>query len=70
MRKSLAGRKLAVEPMDSNAPAGYQETKWTGPLLAAWIETKYGIKYQRAQIYNLLRSLGIEFYKKKGLIKI
>ena len=49
---------------------GYEEIKWTGPLLATWIETKYGIKYQRAQIYNLLRSIGIEFYKKQGLVKI
>lgn len=49
---------------------GYEENKWTGPLLATWIETKYGIKYQRAQIYNLLRGLGIEFYKKQGLVKI
>jgi transposase len=48
---------------------GYKAIKWTGPLLAEWIESKYGVKYQRAQIYNLLRSLGIEFYKKKGLVK-
>lgn len=49
---------------------GYEDTKWTGPLLATWIEAKYGITYQRAQIYNLLRSLGIEFHKKQGLVKI
>ncbi len=49
---------------------GYEEIRWTGPLLASWIEIKYGIKYQRAQIYNLLRRLGIEYYKKQGLVKI
>lgn len=48
---------------------GYKANKWTGPLLAKWIEAKYGVKYQRAQIYKLLRSLGIEFYKKHGLVK-
>lgn len=55
---------------ESPSDYGYEEIKWTGPLLATWIETKYGIKYQRAQIYNLLKSLGIEFYKKQGLVKI
>ncbi len=49
---------------------GYEGGKWTGPILADWIESKYGVKYQRAQIYNLLRSLGIEFYKQQGLVKI
>lgn len=49
---------------------GYESTKWTGPLLAKWIESKYGIKYQRAQIYNMLKSLGIEFSKKRGLIEM
>ncbi len=48
---------------------GYKAIKWTGPLLAEWIESKYGVKYQRAQIYNLLRRLGVEFYKKQGLVK-
>ena len=47
---------------------GYENNKWTGPLLAEWIENNFGIKYQRAQIYNLLRKLGIEFHKKQGLI--
>jgi len=47
---------------------GYENNKWTGPLLAEWIENNFGIKYQRAQIYNLLRKLGIEFQKKQGLI--
>ncbi|MEJ7736798.1 MAG: helix-turn-helix domain-containing protein [Chitinophagaceae bacterium] len=48
---------------------GYKAVKWTGPLLAKWIESKYGVKYQRAQVYNLLRGLGIEFHKKQGLVK-
>lgn len=47
---------------------GYKAAKWTGPLLAEWIESKYGVKYQRAQVYNLLRGLGIEFHKKQGLV--
>ena len=26
---------------------GYKEPRWTGPLLATWIETKYKINYQK-----------------------
>lgn len=73
-RKSLLSKdkmqrikKLVLKELPSRH--GYEEPKWTGPLLADWIEDKYGIRYQRAQIYNLLRRLGIEFYKKQGLVK-
>lgn len=47
---------------------GYKASRWTGPLMSEWIENNYGIKYQKAQVYNLLRKLGIEFQKKQGLI--
>lgn len=48
---------------------GYEQSRWTGPLLADWIESNYAIKYERAQIYNLLRKLGIEFNKQQGLVQ-
>lgn len=48
---------------------GYNANRWTGPLLAEWVESKYGIRYQKAQIYNLLRKQGIEFYKDEGLVQ-
>jgi len=73
-RKSLLSKekkqrikKVVLKELPSDH--GYNANKWIGPLLAKWIESKYGIKYQRAQIYNLLRSLGIEFYKEKGFVK-
>jgi transposase len=55
---------LKEQPSDH----GYRGSRWTGPLLTKWIENNYGIKYQRAQVYNLLRKQGIEFQKKQGLI--
>ena len=61
-------KKVVLNDLPSDH--GYKSIKWTGPILAEWIDTKYGIKYQRAQVYKLLRSLGIEFYKKQGLVKI
>ena len=49
---------------------GYKAVKWTGPLLARWIESNYGIRYQKAQIYNMLGRLGIGFQKTRGLVEI
>ncbi|WP_159637606.1 helix-turn-helix domain-containing protein [Sphingobacterium composti Ten et al. 2007 non Yoo et al. 2007] len=47
---------------------GYQSVKWTGPLVAQWIDKEYGLTYQKAQVYNLLEKVGIVFEKKKGLV--
>lgn len=47
---------------------GFQSEKWTGPLLVQWIKTEYGLKYQKAQVYNLLEKVGIAFEKKAGPI--
>ena len=73
-RKSLLSKakmqrikKLVLKELPSDH--GYDELRWTGPLLGEWIENQYGVKYQRAQIYNLLSGLGIEFYKKQGLVQ-
>jgi transposase len=60
-------KKLALGQLPTDH--GYEQSRWTGPLLANWIESNYAIKYERAHIYNLLRKLGIEFYKKKGLVR-
>lgn len=52
---------------ESPANYGFMSEKWTGPLLAQWIKTEYGLEYQKAQIYNLLEKVGIAFEKKAGL---
>jgi transposase len=74
-RKSLLSkfqkqRIKSVVLKDLPSDHGYQQARWTGPLLATWIQDEYGIQYQKAQIYNLLRGLGIEFLKTRGLKKI
>lgn len=48
---------------------GFKAPRWTGPLLAKWIEQEYGLEYQKAQIYNMLDKMGIGFEKKRGLVK-
>ncbi|MFO7891969.1 MAG: helix-turn-helix domain-containing protein [bacterium] len=48
---------------------GFKSNRWTGPLLRELISHKYGVCYQKAQIYNLLRKIGVRFEKKKGLVE-
>ena len=70
LSKSQMQRRKKLVLRELPADHGYEQNRWTGPLLANWIESSYAIRYERAQIYNLLRKLGIEFSKKQGLIKI
>jgi transposase len=45
---------------------GYNSSTWTGPLLAAWIESEFGVSYKKAQIYNIMHALSLSFQKGKG----
>ena len=46
---------------------GFNSATWTGPLLIAWIKKEYNIEYKKAQIYNILKALGLTFQKGKGI---
>jgi transposase len=53
---------LNEEPTKYN----YNTSTWTGPILIDFIEKKYGIQYKKAQIYNIMKSLGLTYQKGKG----
>lgn len=42
---------------------GYNSSTWTGPLLIDYIKKQYGIEYKKAQIYNIIKSLGFSYQK-------
>lgn len=46
---------------------GYNTATWTGPLLIDWIKKQFGIEYKRAQIYNIIKSLGFSYQKGRGI---
>lgn len=46
---------------------GYNSATWTGPMLMEWIELHYGIVYKKAQIYNVIKSLGYTYQKGRGI---
>jgi transposase len=75
--KPKAGRPKRLEPRQlervrevvlKHPPEefGFNSSTWTGPLLALWVEKEFGVSYEKAQIYNILRTLGLSFQKGKG----
>lgn len=46
---------------------GYTSATWTGPMLIEWIEKHFHIVYKKAQIYNVLKSLGYSYQKGRGI---
>lgn len=76
--KPKSGRKpkLSKEALDSikslvlnDDPSNYNynTSTWTGPILIDYISKNYGVTYKKAQIYNILKSLGLSFQKGKGV---
>jgi transposase len=75
--KPKSGRKpkLAKEAIESiksliltEKPSDYEynTATWTGPILIDYISKKYGVTYKKAQIYNIMKSMGLSFQKGKG----
>ena len=42
---------------------GYNTGTWNGPILMEYIKNSYGIKYKKAQIYNILKEIGFTYQK-------
>lgn len=51
----------------SPADYGFNTATWTGPLLIEWIKKQYGFEYKKAQIYNIIKSMGFSYQKGKGI---
>lgn len=64
------GQRNRIAALLSNEPPtdhGYNSGTWTGPMLIEWIEKHYQIIYKKAQIYNIIKSLGFSYQKGKGI---
>lgn len=46
---------------------GFNTATWTGPMLIEWIKKSYGVEYKKAQIYNIIKSLGFSYQKGRGI---
>jgi transposase len=68
-RLKEAQRNRIADLLTKESPAdhGYNTATWTGPLLIEWIAKNYGLVYKKAQIYNIIKSLGFTYQKGRGL---
>jgi transposase len=75
--KSGRGRKagLSIEELaelkeiildKSPTDFGYNSGTWSGPLVLEVIKKQYKIEYKIAQVYNLLKKMGLSYQKSKG----
>lgn len=63
-QRKRIGVLLATEPPTDH---GYNSATWTGPMLIEWVEKQYRVSYKKAQIYNIIKSLGFSYQKGKGI---
>lgn len=60
-------KSISVTLKEDPGKYGYNTASWTGPMLIEWIEKEYGIVYKKAQIYNIIKSLGFSYQKGRGV---
>ena len=46
---------------------GFNTVTWTGPLLIEFVKKEFGITYKKAQIYNIIKSLGLTYQRGRGI---
>lgn len=54
---------LTKQPSDFD----YNTATWTGPILIDYILKTYGVTFKKAQIYNIMKSMGLSYQKGKGI---
>ena len=62
VQKQRLSELLGTPPADH----GYNTATWTGPLLLDWIKKEFGVAYKKAQVYNIVKSLGYSYQKGRG----
>lgn len=48
---------------DTPDTKGFNTSNWSGPILREYIKRQYDINYKKAQIYNIIKSMGFSYQK-------
>lgn len=67
LSKEQRGILAVLLTKESPVDHGYNTQTWTGPLLIDWISKNFKVDYKKAQIYNILNSLGFSYQKSRGI---
>jgi transposase len=62
VQRSKLRNALGHKPEDF----GYSSGVWSGPIVIDYIQKTFGITYKRAQVYNLLHSIGFTYQRGKA----
>ena len=46
---------------------GFNTVTWTGPLLIEFVKKEFSVTYKKAQMYNIIKSLGLTYQKGRGI---
>lgn len=58
--------KIKETVLQSPELEGFSSGVWTWALVSEYIRRNFGVEYKKAQIYNILHSLGLSYQKGKG----
>lgn len=66
---TLSQKEEIARVLKNGSPTeyGFNSATWTGPLLITWIKKEFKIEYKKAQIYNIIKSLGFSYQKGRGI---
>jgi transposase len=54
--------------LSSPAEQGFSSAAWTWATVSEYIRLTFDVNYKKAQIYNILHSIGLGFQKGKGFV--
>lgn len=63
--EQLSELKLIILDRQPNE-FGYNTETWSGPLVIEVIKKLYKIEYKTAQVYNIMKKMGLSYQKSKG----
>lgn len=61
------GRLSALLRTESPVAYGYNSDTWSGPMIGHWIEKHFQVTFKKAQVYNIIHSLGFTYQRAKGI---
>jgi transposase len=61
-QKEILKAVILQSPMEE----GFSSGVWTWALVAEYIKNKFSVSYKKANIYNILHSLGLSYQKGRG----
>lgn len=60
-------KRISILLTEAPEDHGYNSATWTGPMLIEWISKHLNVEYKKAQIYNVIKTLGYSYQRGRGI---